>query len=469
MFAWASSVGKWIPARHLLRIDEEITRFLKRCEAQASGQGVGESANILILEAPPRHGKSEFVSKWLPAWYLCRHPGRKVMLASYEANFARTWGKKARSLVAEFGREFDVYVSSETNKANDWEIEDHKGGMATTGVGGPMTGRGANLLIVDDPIKNAEEALSETVRGAHWDWWQSTAYTRIEPGGAAIVMNTRWHQEDLAGRIIRASENGEIPPVTRISLPALAEVGFEDPLSRAEGEALWPERWPSSKLAELRRSMERYWWMALYQQRPTKHASVEWPEEYFSGDIWFDEFPQDCHLRVVALDPSKGRNEHADYSAFVSIGEDPRGVLWVDADMERRPAGRIVADGVKICQQFRPTVFGVEGNAWQDLLGPMFLGEFESVGGDLQFVEIMTLNNQIKKEIRIRRLDPWLRNGRVRFRRNQGTKILVRQLKEFPLADHDDGPDAFEMATRLLAHIREDAGTVPQMVVQGYQ
>ena len=182
---------------------------------------------------------------FLPAWYLGVWPDRRVMLAAYEATFARSWGRKARQVFVEaacpvFGRG----LSGDNSAADDWSTT-AGGGMTTAGVGGPMTGRGANLLIIDDPVKNAEEALSQTTRNNHWDWWQSTASTRLEPGGVVIGIMTRWHEDDIFGRLLKGG--GQI---RRLTLPALAEHG--DPLGRQPGEALWPERYPAAKLEQMR-------------------------------------------------------------------------------------------------------------------------------------------------------------------------------------------------------------------------
>lgn len=134
---------------------------------------------------PPRHGKSETVSRYLPAWYLGRFPDRRVMLASYEAHFAATWGRKARELLEQVGPEvFGVSVSERSAAASAWDIAGRRGGMVTAGVGGPLTGKGAHLLVIDDPVKNAEEAQSELLREKAFGWWRSTARTRLERGGA---------------------------------------------------------------------------------------------------------------------------------------------------------------------------------------------------------------------------------------------------------------------------------------------
>jgi len=199
--AWAKTVsrGGWQAADHLMEVNRQIMAMLH------SRTG----ARVLLIEAPPRHGKSEFISKYFPAWYLGMYPENRVMLTSYEANFARSWGRKARNVLDEFGKDwFNVTVSTEQKSAVDWETN-HGGGMVTAGVGGALTGRGANLLIIDDPIKNAEEAISETIRDKQWDWWQSTASTRLEPGGIVVVMATRWHKDDLIGKLLPAAESGE--------------------------------------------------------------------------------------------------------------------------------------------------------------------------------------------------------------------------------------------------------------------
>ena len=247
LFARLASQGRWRTARHLLAMDRAITETI-----------VGRSPKVLLIEAPPRHGKSELVSKYLPAWFLGTFPDRRVMLTSYEAGFARSWGRRVQEVFERWGpRYFGVRLNRRVRAASEWTIEGHEGGMFTAGVGGPLTGKGADLLIIDDPVKNSQTGLSETLREGQWDWWQSTASTRLEPGGTVILIGTRWHEYDLAGRLLESEKNGGWP-VRRLRLPALAEV--PDALGRAEGEALWPERWPRSVLEERARASDPYWW-----------------------------------------------------------------------------------------------------------------------------------------------------------------------------------------------------------------
>jgi predicted phage terminase large subunit-like protein len=239
----------------------------------------------LIVTMPPRHGKSSIISQYFPAWYLGRYPDRRVILTSYEADFAAGWGRKVRDVLAECGAEyFGVRVRSDSSAANRWDLEGHAGGMVTAGVGGPITGRGADIFLCDDPIKNAEEAASEAIRERNKDWWRSTAYTRLEPGGSVVVVSTRWHADDLAGWLIAGGDDNDDGGASAwdvLNLPALAE--DDDPLGRAPGEALWPERYDRAALDEIRRSANvgEYFFAAMFQGSPVPRTggmfSAAWP------------------------------------------------------------------------------------------------------------------------------------------------------------------------------------------------
>jgi len=402
-------------------------------------------ARILLIEAPPRHGKSEFISRYFPAWYLGRNPENRVMLTSYEANFARSWGRKARNVLEEFGDDwFGVHVSRDQMSAIDWETN-KGGGMVTAGVGGALTGRGANLLIVDDPIKNAEEAASETIREKQWDWWQSTAVTRIEPGGVAVVMATRWHKDDLTGRLLEQAESGDGEPVVQLRLPAIA--GADDQLGRGAGEPLWPERWPIESLERRKAASDIYWWNALYQQQPSKHGRTEWPASYFGEHLWTDDIGTDFTLSAIAIDPSKGRSK-GDFAAIAHVGL-KGGLIYCDIWMDRKPVHGIVTAGIEMNSLYEPDVVGLESNAWQDLLAP----EFDRQCHELRIppLPIHLIHNKVNKEVRIGRIGAYLARKQLRF--TSRSRSTVKQLEEFPLGAYDDGPDALEMAIRLLARL----------------
>lgn len=256
---------------------------------------------------PPRAGKSEFTSKYFPAYFLGKFPSQRVLFASYEAEFAASWGRKVRDLLNDHGeRLFGVKIRQDTKAADRWEINKHGGGMQTCGVGGSLTGKGGNLLVCDDPIKNSEEANSELVKQKLWEWYQTTFYTRLEPGGSIILIQTRWSEDDLAGRVLeRAKETGEHWNV--INFPALAEEG--DLLGRKVGEPLWPERYSFEDLERIRKTLTIYQWASLYQQRPSPETGGLFQRSWFEyydklsdgTDAWLKLAGKDGNARTFGL------------------------------------------------------------------------------------------------------------------------------------------------------------------------
>jgi len=239
--------------------------LLSREIAQAVFAGDGR----FIVTMPPRHGKSTLCSAWLPFWFLNLFPQKDVMLVSYGAEFAQKWGLRVRRLAAMHRESTLMRLSPESRRASEWETVDG-GGMKCLGISGDATGRGADLLIIDDPVKNSEEARSEVMRSKTWEFWQETLRTRVEPGGTIVVVQTRWHEDDLAGRLIATDDQPGHERWQRIDFPAIAEC--EDVLGRSEGEALWPERFPIDRLVSLRDDRDGvgyHAFAALYQQRPT--------------------------------------------------------------------------------------------------------------------------------------------------------------------------------------------------------
>lgn len=339
-----TSGRRWVPHDHLLELDQALLRV-------AAGD-----VTRLIVTMPPRMGKSELISRYFPAWYLGRFPDRQVMLASYEAGFAATWGAKARNVLEEHGRSlFGVDVSDRTSAKDRWEIDGHQGVMVTAGVGSALTGMGAHLLLVDDPVKNAEHAQSKTRRDAAWDWWLSTARTRLmpaahgQPAGATVVVMTRWHEDDLVGRMIEHQDDGDRWHV--LNLPALAE--DDDALGRAPGEALCPAMFNESALEATRKALGAYWWASLYQQRPAPAEGLLFKDEHFR--YWSPAKSDDGQERVMlhklddqahpvdrhrlsvfqVVDVAASSKTTADFTVVTTFGRTPDGDLLV-LDLARR-------------------------------------------------------------------------------------------------------------------------------------
>src|SRR5436190_377389 len=297
---------------------------------------------IILVSTPPRHGKSTLISEYAPAWYLGSFPDERVIHASYEADFAAGWGGRARAVMERWGEAlYGARVDARSNSARRWEIEGRRGGMVACGVGGPITGRGANLLVIDDPVKNAEQAASAVYRDRHWEWWLSTARTRLEPGAVVVVVMTRWHEGDRGGRLLAAAREGG-DPVREIRLPALAEAG--DPLGRGPGEALWPARYSRAYLLTTRRALGAYWFSGLYQGRPSPDGGGVFDRKdfrYFEiagdevvlrvGDGERRRFGTDWCRKFQVCDLAASEATAADYTAIAEFWATPEGDLLVRA------------------------------------------------------------------------------------------------------------------------------------------
>lgn len=242
-------------------IDAELVRAFNTPDAR------------LVISMPPQEGKSQRASRRFPLWCLTQNPDLRIAIASYEMNTARRWGRTIRDDIAQNTEEIGLRVREDLSAQGEWQLAGHEGGVYSAGVGGALTGRPVDLLIIDDPVKGREQADSPTIREKTWDWWTDSASTRLAPGAPVILILTRWHNDDLAGRLL-AAEDGKRWRV--VNIPAQAdhrpERGETDPLGREPGEFMLSARdtekakrnWPRIKVQAGPRT-----WASLYQGRPT--------------------------------------------------------------------------------------------------------------------------------------------------------------------------------------------------------
>lgn len=277
MFASQASGGIWRGAPHLNHMNAVLLDV-----AYSRAKGVRRN---IIINAPPRHGKSLFISQYFSAWWLCNFPDDQVLLTAYEANFAADWGTVARETFERMcgsyrGRDGKPLRLSDSQTASSrWAVANHSGIMRTAGAGGAILGKGYHLGIIDDPIKNSEDALSEHFNEGLWNWWLSTVRTRREPGSCTIVMMQRWMEHDLVARMLAmAEEGGDQWEV--YSYKAIAEEG--DILGREPGEALWPWKESREDLETTRRTSP-FWFAAQYQQDPRVKGGDIFKGEWFRG------------------------------------------------------------------------------------------------------------------------------------------------------------------------------------------
>lgn len=257
--AWHLSGGKWQRGiAHLEHIDARILANI----VKPSGR--------LMVHAPPRHGKSHLGTFWTAVWALALRPDWNIAIVTHSHDFSATWGRMIRNVVDQHWPELGVTVSHDSRAAYRWNTR-QGGGCLCIGLGGTLIGRGANVLIIDDPVKDGGDSLSETIQRDVWETYRSSALTRLEPDATVLIYQQRWHPEDLSGKLLAAQAAG---PETEgydewevICLPARAKA--DDLLGREPGEALWPSRYPSEALARIERGLGRYWWQAQYQQEPS--------------------------------------------------------------------------------------------------------------------------------------------------------------------------------------------------------
>lgn len=330
-------------------------------------------------------------------------------------------------------------------------------------------------LIIGDDLQNEDHILSSRMRQRAIDWFDGTLLPAGAPRFNAVHLATALHPEAIAmtllrrpawrsavfASIVRWPENAALwaewesiyLDAQRCDAAAAARSFFDEHRAAMEAgaEVLWPEVEDLYALMCLRAEQGRAAFAREKQNAPIPPESCEWPEPYFDGPIWFDAWPAQLRVKTMALDPSKGGDaRRGDYSALVMLGIDAAGMLYVEAALARRPTPEIVADGVAWYRAFQPDVFGIEANQFQELLAELFEAEFRRQG--VFGPRPQPIENHAAKVVRIRRIGPYLAAKRMRFKRNSaGTRLLVDQLRMFPVGDHDDGPDALEMALRLAA------------------
>lgn len=453
---WArfASGGAWKAAPHLLLLNRILM-------AAAAGE---RWASRVIIEMPPRMGKSEFVSGFFPSWYEGLYPDHKFILASYEATLASTWGQRNRDLLEVYGPDvFGVQVRQDSQAKHDWKIAKRKGGMFTTGVGGALTGRGAKVAVIDDPVKNAQEALSETFRERNKEWYKSTLRTRLEPDGAIVIIQTRWHEDDLAGWLQTTFPDEWLV----ISLPAIAEADEciylpDDPdtpaWTRKAGESLWPWRFSVADLERVRDDLggpEGHWWLAMYQQRPTPlGGGILKPDQFRRFRIVEDGYlldrPDGPRLVPTAevrkfgtMDLAVSVKTLADFTVIGVFGLCWPDLLVLDVLRRKMEGPDLAKIAAKVWQVYQPAYIAVEA-----------VGTQLSVVQDMRrgapherpprpALPIKALNPQGDKVTRALTLAARMGGGNVYVPEGSPPWLpaLFTEMALFPLGKHDDQVD----------------------------
>ena len=391
----------------------------------------------LIVTLPPRHGKSLLCSVQFPAWALGRNPDRRVIVASYAADLAERFSRQVRATIATDAYQAvfpGVTLAPDSRSVAQWDIAGRRGGLKAVGVGGPITGHGADIAIVDDPHKNREEAVSKALRDRVWEWYKSTLYTRLEPKGALVVIATRWHTDDLVGRILAEEAAGVTHEGWRV---------LKMPAVDADGNALWPERYGLEELEKIRTTLGVYNWSALYLCEPIAPEGAMFQVDRLNVTSVVPHCPQQARAWDVAATSGAG-----DYTAGVRLGAHESGYVVLDVvrgqwdpatrnEIIRRTA---MADGQGVLQVI-PQDPGAAGVDMARQIARLCAGSrirIERVSGS-----------------KTSRADPVAAHvsaGTVSVPAGaQWLPALIAELEAFPLGPHDDQVDALASAFNALA------------------
>lgn len=395
--------------------------------------------NRLIIEMPPRHGKSQLASIYFPSWFLGRNPDKEIIIASYSGDLAKDFGGKTRDVVsdAQYQSIFDTRLKQDSKSKDKWQT--NKGGSYTSvGRGGATTGRGANIFLIDDPIKNREEAESEVIREKCWNWYTSVVNTRLEGMGAVIIIMTRWHLDDLVGRVKeKALETGEKWDV--ISFPAIA---VEDEEFRKEGEALWSFKKTLKELEGLR-VLDLYDFECLWQQNPISAATQEFKKEYFKK-FEEEDLPDQFDIDIT-IDPAISKSKKACNTAILGVAKQEYSPNWhiLDYVKGKLDPYELIEATFKMYYEFRgkyPNAdikVWIEGVAYQEALKYVFEEEMKR---QKKYLNIETFIDKHDKDQRIKGLVPQYKMGLI-YHRSWMTDI-ENELIQFPRGKYKDLIDA---------------------------
>ena len=400
----------------------------------------------LIINMPPRHTKSEFASYLLPAWFLGKFPGKKIIQTSNTAELAVGFGRKVRNLVSseQYHRIFpNVNLRSDSKAAGRWATNQN-GEYFAIGVGGTVTGKGADLLIIDDPHSEQEAALAAgdpSVFHKVYEWYTSGPRQRLQPGGSIVVVMTRWSKRDLTGRIIQSSIDREGNDEWEI---------IDFPAIMPSGGPLWPQFWSIEELEALRSELPSSKWNAQYQQSPTSEEGAIIKREWWK--MWENDLPPRCEYIIQSWDTAFTKNERSDYSACTTWGvfymnenENDAHIILLDAFKRRMEFPELKKVAFDTYKEWEPDAFIVEAKA----SGAPLIFELRAMGIPVQE---FTPSRGNDKMVRINSVADLFASGKVWAPGTRWADELIEEMAAFPNSDHDDLVDS---TTQALLRFRQ--------------
>lgn len=381
----------------------------------------------LMIFMPPRHGKSELASRRFPAWCLGRQPRRQIIAASYNSDLASDFGRDVRNIVAseDFAEIFPNVGLRPDSKAANRMNTNEGGAYIAAGVGTAVTGRGADIALIDDPFKDREEADSEVTRNRVWSWYQSTLYTRLMPGARIVLIQTRWHEDDLAGRLLETQPD----QWTVLELPAIDK----------DGHALWPEWYDAEALARIKNSIGPREWSALYQQRPQPDEGT-----FFQRD-WLKQWDKrPANLSVYGTSDYAVTEGDGDYTVHRVWGVDPDGTLYrLDGWRGQTSSDVWIEKKLDLIAKHKPFAWFGEGGVIQKAIEPALKLRMRD---RKVYCRLEWLPSIHDKPTRARGFQARAAMGKVRFEPGAD----VAEFLAFPAGKHDDDVDCASLIGRAL-------------------
>lgn len=400
----------------------------------------------LMITMPPRHGKSMLASEFFPAWYIGRNPDHYVVTATYAQELADDFGRKVKNQIEDDAYKAifpGVSLADDSKSAKRFHIDGSLGGYEhstgqrgafyAVGVGGPLTGRGAHLLLIDDPVKNREDAESEVIRKKTKDWYTSTAYTRLMPGGRIVVISTRWHMDDLAGWL---QEEHAHEGWVVLDLPAIND----------DGEALWPEQYDIETLERIKRALPPRDWSALYQQKPSPETG-----DYFKKEWIYevDSLPPRETLRVYGGSDYAVTSNGGDYTVHAVVGIDPQGNPWLlDMWRHQTSSDKWVEAFCDLVKKWKPIGWAEETGQIKSGVGPFLVKRMIEREA---YVTREAFATRGDKAVRAQAIRGRMAMKGLRILRDAPYKTdLINEMMSFPVGVHDDAVDALGLVGQLL-------------------
>ena len=398
----------------------------------------------LIINMPPRHTKSEFASYLLPAWFLGLYPEKKIIQTAHTAELAVGFGRKVRNLVQspQYAKTFDTKLSTDSKAAGRWNT-DMGGDYFAIGVGGAVTGKGADLLIIDDPHSEQEaRQKNPAVFDGVYEWYTSGPRQRLQPGGAIIIVMTRWAKRDLTGQILKNAEKDGVNDWEVIEFPAILP----------SGTPLWPGFWKREELEAIRAEIPSSKWNAQYQQNPTSEEGAIIKREYWK--VWEDKSPPACDYIIQSWDTAFEKNNRADFSACTTWGvfqhPDDRGnyrnnIIVLDSFKKRMEFPELKKVALEFYQDYNPDVLLIEKRA----AGAPLIYELRAMGIPVAEYTPSKGNDKIA---RVNAVSPLFESGMVWCPETRWSDELMDELASFPNGDNDDLVDS---STQALIRFRQ--------------